>query len=136
MAKSGSSYSISIGGQVRDSVVVAGSRNVVTQHGRSIALPPADTVDIRAELAALRAALEPLQPPDAGKIERAFADADEELEKPEPDKGEIGRAIERILGYAGKAAAFSTAAATLAPHIAAIAAWLGTGWERLLDMVA
>jgi hypothetical protein len=68
-------------------------------------LPPAHTVDVKAELAALREALAGLQRvPDRGKLERAMQDAVEEAAKPEPDKEEVGGAVERVVKYAKDAA--------------------------------
>jgi hypothetical protein len=123
-------------GSITGSVVVAGSGNTINAKLR-VELgkeppPAADTVDIRAEFAELRKVLEQLETPDQGKIRRALDDAGEELAKPEANKAEIGGALKRALDHAGKVANLGNEAVKLAPHIAKLAGWLGTGWASLL----
>jgi hypothetical protein len=87
--------------------------------------PPPESVDIKAELVALRVALAQLAAPDARKIENAIGDAEDELQKPVPDKDEIGEALDRAIGYAEKAEGFVTAAEKLVPQVARVAGWPG-----------
>ena len=65
---------------------------------KQVPLPPADQVDVKAELAALRAGAcrtaEACQ--IARELDRAIEDAVDETAKPEPDKEEVGQALERV----------------------------------------
>jgi hypothetical protein len=123
-------------GSITGSVVVAGSGNTINTKLRvalqNKAASVTDPVDIRAEFAELRKILEQLQTPDQGKIRRALDDAGEELAKPEANKAEIGGALRRALGYAGKLADLGDEAMKLAPHIHKLADWLGSEWSNLL----
>ena len=123
-------------GPITGSIVVAGSRNTIKAKLRVelTGKPPGadEPVDVRAEFAELKKALEQLQTPDQGKIERALQDADEELAKPEANKIEFGSALKRALDYAGKVASLGDEAVKLAPHINKLATWLGTEWSILL----
>jgi len=65
----------------------------------------------------------------------AFEDAQEELKKPEPNKDEVGQAIDRALNYAQKANGFVEAIDKLRPHVTNAAAWLGENWYKLLSLV-
>jgi hypothetical protein len=132
MAKGPGKRSVSIGRDAQNAVVVTGDRSTVTQTLTRISLPAPESVDITVELAALRAALAQLAAPDAGKIENAISDAEDELQKPAPDKDEIGRALDRAIGYAQKADGFATAAETLVPHVVQVVGWLGRAGAALL----
>ena len=124
---------VAIGGSVTNSAIVAGDHNVV--HWTKTTLPPAEDVDIHAELAALRAVLEALATADAAKIGRAMDDAEEEAGKAEPDKKEIGGALDRALEYAEKADGFAAVTEKLVPRVKAIVGWLGEHGPRLLKFV-
>jgi len=124
-------------GSITGSVVVAGSGNTINARLR-VELgkgppPTAEPLDIRAEFAELRKILEQLQTPEQGKIRRALEDAGEELAKPEAHKAEVGGALKRALGYAGKVASLGDEAVKLAPHIYKLAEWLGSEWSSLLS---
>ncbi|MCP4402886.1 MAG: hypothetical protein GY801_36990 [bacterium] len=88
-----------------------------------------------AELKAIREALAQIQSPDKRKIENALSDAEEEINKPQPDKDEVGQALDRALNYAKKAEDFSGVMQTLKPHIANAAAWLGSNWHNIVSVV-
>lgn len=123
--------SVSIGRDAVGSSIVTGDHNVIrTQYQGS--LPPADQVEIKAEVTALRETLAALGAPDQGKLERALADAEEEAAKPAPDPDEIGGALDRAIGYAKKANGFAEQAAKLKPHLEAACSWLGQNWHKLL----
>ncbi len=132
MAKGQGKRSVNVGRDARNTVIVTGDRNTVTQTLKRVSLPPPESVDIKAELAALRAALAQLAAPDARKIENAIGDAEDELQKPAPDKDEIGKALDRAIGYAQKADGFATAAEKLVPRVVQIAGWLGSAGLALL----
>lgn len=127
--------SVSVGGSVTDSVIQTGNENIATVQFQKAALPQRENVNIQAEVAALRELLLQLQTPDQRKIERAFEDVEEELEKPEPDKDEIGQALDRAVNYAQKANGFAEAINKLRPHIEKLVAWLGGNWYKLLSLV-
>ena len=111
-----------VGGNVSGSSIVTGDRNTVTTH---VALPPAGTVDVRAELASLRDMLARLNVPERGKLDRAMTDAAEEAAKPDPDKEDVTGALSRVAKAAKAADDFSEHVEKLAPRIAALASWLG-----------
>jgi hypothetical protein len=123
-------------GSITGSVVVAGTGNTINAKLRTELIKKApsaaDPINIHAEFAELRKILEQLQTPDQGKIRRALDDAGEELAKPEANKAEIGGALKRALGYAGKLADLGDEAMKLAPHIHKLADWLGSEWSSLL----
>ena len=110
-------HSVSIGGQVTGSVIVTGNRNVVTLDYQHVSLPPATSVDIRAELEAIRVALMGLATPDRRKIENALTEAQDEVAKVTPEKEEVGKTLERALEYAQKAEGFARSIETLKPHV-------------------
>jgi hypothetical protein len=97
-------------------------------------LPPPDTVDVRAELAALQELVCKLNLQDRGKLNRAIEDATEETNKADPDKEEVADAVGRIVKYAKAADDFDDVS-NLLPHIAALGSWLGTYGHALLTAV-
>ncbi len=127
--------SVSIGGSVTGGVIQTGDGNTASVQVQQAALPQPESVDIQAEVAALRDVLLQLQAPDQRKIERAFEDVEEELKKPEPDKDEVGQAIDRAINYAQKANGFAESIDQLRPHVEKSAAWLGEHWHKLLPLV-
>lgn len=127
--------SVSIGGNVTGSAIVTGDSNTVSVHYQQANLPLPNSVDMGAELQALRKALATLQTPDRRKIDNALDEAEEEANKPQPDKDEIGKAMERALSYAQKAEGFSGALETIAPRVEKATAWLGENWYKLLPLV-
>ncbi len=127
--------SVSIGGSVTGSAIVTGDGNTVSVHYQQANLPLSESVDMRAELQALRHALAALQTPDRRKIDNALDEAEEEANKPQPDKDEIGKAMERALSYAQKTEGFTGTLETIAPRVEKAAAWLGEHWYKLLPLV-
>ncbi len=120
-------------GDITGAAVIAGDNNtastVFTQHPA----PQAETVDLKAELAGLRALLADLRAPDRSKLDNALADADAECAKPHPDKQEIADAADRIVRCAKAADDFSEHAEKIGPRIVAVAAWLGPLGRALLS---
>jgi len=127
--------SVSVGGNAIGSVFVTGDQNVVTAKIEQVTLPPPETVDIAAEIQALREVLAGLDAPDARKIRNAFEDVDDELAKPKPNKDEVGQALERALGYAAKVEGFADKVESLAPRVVNAVSWLGENWHKLLAVV-
>ncbi|NMF67476.1 CHAT domain-containing protein, partial [Brasilonema octagenarum UFV-OR1] len=76
-----------------------------------------------------------LESPDRRKIENAFADAQEEVNKPNPDKNEVGKALDRAFDYAKRAEGFASLVEKLKPHLTKTTAWLGENWHKLLGIV-
>jgi hypothetical protein len=123
--------------QTRDiigSSVVTGDHNIVTTTMRQVAPAPADQVDVRAELAALQQLLAQLKNvPDRGRLGRAMQDAVEEVAKPEPDKAEVGNALERVTRCAKAASDFTENAEKIVPRLVALGSWLGPAGRALLN---
>lgn len=74
------------------------------------------------ELNALCEILAKLKTSDRRKIDNAFEDAQEELNNPQPDKNEVGKALDRAFDYAKKAEGFASAIAKLQLHLTNITA--------------
>lgn len=127
--------SVQIGSHATGSAIQSGDGNVASVHFQQAVLPKSEVVDIAAELAALRETLNQLESPDQRKIDNALEDAEEELKKSEPDKDEVGKALDRALSYAEKANGFAEAVDQLRPHIEKSAGWLGRNWYKLLALV-
>jgi hypothetical protein len=122
-------------GDIIGSSVVTGDNNVVSTRMTQYTLPPPDTVDVKAELAALRELVSKLNLQDRGKLNRAIEDATEETSKADPDKEEVAGAVGRIVKYAKAADDFDEHVTKLLPHIAALGSWLGTAGYALLKAV-
>ncbi len=115
--KTSQNRSVSIGGSAIGSAIQTGDSNTASVHFKQTTLPAPESVNIRAEIEALRSALAKLETSDRRKIDNAFADASEELKKPEPDKDEVGQALERALNYGKKAEGFFQLIEKLEPHL-------------------
>jgi hypothetical protein len=135
LSKPASDRSIHVGGSASGNVFQTGDCNIASVRYQHATLPPPESVDIRAELAALRGLLAQLDSPDRRKIENALDDAEDELAKSQPDKNEVGTALARALDYAQKAQGFVKAIETFKPHVVSIASWLGSRWHTLLAVV-
>ena len=121
---------------ITGSSVVTGDHNTVTTKMKQVPLPPADQVDVKAELVALREALAGLQKvPDRGRLDRAMNDVVEETAKPVPEKKYVGGALERVVECAKTADDFSDHAEKLVPRLAALAVWLGANGHSLLSIL-
>src|SRR5512133_1995463 len=97
-----SKNSVSIGGSVRQSALVAGDRNKVelAREATSGAPKETGTEEIIRAIVAARKHLEKLDTTDRGKIATALDDAQEEAQKPTPDKEEVAGMLERAVKYA------------------------------------
>ena len=129
--KGGQNRSVSIGGNATGSAILTGDSSTANINFQQVIPTPAG-VNIQAELNALREILAKLETSDRRKIDNAFADVQEELNKPQPDKDEVGDALNRALKYAKKAEGFAEAIAHLQPHLAKITAWLGNNRHESL----
>jgi hypothetical protein len=86
------------------------------------------SVDLKAELAALRQVLASLNGVDKKALTR-LEEAEEEASKPEPDGGEIEKLVEQATGYAKTVAGFAEQTGRLVPHLSKIAAGVGRAWS-------
>jgi hypothetical protein len=130
-----SNRSVSIGRDATGNVIQTGDDNVASVQFTQAMLPPPESVDINAELAIIRDLLQQLRCEDVNKIDRAIEDAQDEAKKSEPDRDEIGGALDRALKYAKQAEGFADTASKLQQHIANAVSWLGDNWHRLLPIV-
>ena len=127
--------SVSIGGSVTGSAIQTGDYDTANINYQQVSLPAPESVDIQAEFTALREIITKLETSDSRKIENAFEDAQEEIKKPQPDKDEVGEALNRALKYAKKAEGFASVVEKLQPHLTKTTAWLGDNWHKLLGLV-
>jgi hypothetical protein len=130
-----SNSSVSIGGNATGNVIQTGNHNVAHLTFTKTTLPPPTTVDIHKELAGLRELLSRLNAPDQKKIDRAVEDLQDELAKPEPNRDEIGSALDRALAYSQRAEGFAAVVEKLQGHVTNAVAWLGDQWHKLLPLV-
>jgi hypothetical protein len=123
-----SKNSVSVGGSVSQSAVVAGDQNKV-QLTREVPVGlPSEmaTEEIMQALQTLRELLERLDATDRGKIVRALDDAQEEAQKPTPDKEEMAGAMERVVKYAKTAHGIGEVVVEIQRPLSIIAGWIGT----------
>lgn len=131
--------SVSFGGDAVGNVVITGDRNKVKAQieakTKTVTLPAAASVDLPKELAAIRIILEGVGGEHASKVSHALDDASEEAAKPQPNRDEIGTALNRALDYAKRGTNFAEEVGKLVPHLVNAAAWLGSNWHHLLGVV-
>jgi hypothetical protein len=128
----GSDRSVQVGGSVTGSAVVTGDGNTVSVQFQQATLPAPETVDIQAELQALRAILASFDDPIASGVAQKL---EQEAAKPEPDKSVVAKTLETGLAYAKDLAGFGDAIDKLRPHVEATAGWLGQHGHKLLPLV-
>jgi hypothetical protein len=128
----GDNRSVQIGGSVTGSAVVTGDSNTVSVQFQQASLPEPETVDIQAELQALRAILAGFDDPIANGVAQKL---EQEAAKPEPDKSVVAKTLETGLAYAKDLAGFGDAIDQLRPHVEATAGWLGQHGHKLLPLV-
>ncbi len=134
--KSADNRSVAVGNDVIGGVIVTGDSNSAkVNYQKTTNLPAPETINIQAEINALREIITKLETSDRPKIDNAFEDAQEELNKPQPDKDEVGEALNRALKYAKKAEGFAGAIEKLQPHLSKITDLLGDNWHKLLGFV-
>jgi hypothetical protein len=74
-----------------------------------------------------------LKTDDQQKIVNTVTEAAGDAAK--PDKDEVGKALERALGYASKAADFGEKTGQIATHLQNAVGGLGDNWHKLLPLV-
>ena len=124
--------SVKAGRDIVGSQIITGDNNTAQMRDVSVQLTSGADVDIKSELDGLREVLQSLQAPDSGKIGRALQDAEEEVSKDEPDKNEVGAAVDRAVKYAKGASDFGDSIKKIAGHLGPIVSWLGTNWTKIL----
>lgn len=127
--------SVHVGGSVSKSIIQTGDKGNASLRYERISLPEPASVDMRAELSAIKEAILKLTTPDSLKIKNALDEAEAELEKPQPDKNEVGKALERALDYAKMAEGFASTVEKLKTPITNAVAWLGNNWHKILGVV-
>ncbi|WOD41901.1 hypothetical protein [Nodosilinea sp. E11] len=128
----GDNRSVQIGGSVTGSAVVTGNSNTVSVQFQQASLPVPETVDIQAEIEALKEIFASLNNPT---ITGAAEELALEMAKPEPDKEIIADALETGLKRIKKLTDFGEAIDRLRPHVEATAGWLGQHGHKLLPLV-
>ena len=128
----GGNRSVQIGGSVTGSAVVTGDSNTVSVQFQQASLPAPETVDIQAEIEALKEIFTSLNNPT---ITGAAEELAQEVAKPEPDKEIMADALETGLKRIRKLADFGDAIDRLRPHVEATAGWLGQHGHKLLPLV-
>lgn len=126
-----------VSGNANGAVLAAGNNIRIENHGdfSRLRLPDPQNVDMAATLQALREILTALPTPDQKKIHNALAEAADEMARPEQDRDEVGKALQRALEYAQKSGEFADRMEELVPHVKSAASWLGTAWHGLLNLV-
>lgn len=76
-----------------------------------------------------------IDPSESQAMETAMAEAEAELKESKPDKGKIGRALERAVTIAKGASNIKELLTLAAPLIKEAAGWLGAAGASLLSMV-
>lgn len=117
--------SVNIWGGVDGAVVNAGDGNQITMRVTHVLPPPAQEVDVAAEIAGLRALMEGLDTPERGMMGRAMEDAGEQAARPSPDKKKVADALERAVAVSKGAADFAGNAVAIEERVVRIAGWLG-----------
>ena len=117
-----SKSSISIGGSVSQSALLAGDRNEIrlTPERTSHASRQTDRAEITQALRTLR------ETKDRGKIHSALTDAEEEAQRPKPDKEEVAGELERVMKYATTENSIAEVVVELKRPLSIIAHWVGT----------
>ena len=128
----GDNRSVQIGGSVTGSAVVTGDSNTISVQFQQASLPEPETVDIQAEIEALKDIFASLNNPT---IAGAAEELAQEVAKPEPDKEIMADALETGLKRIKKLADFGDAIDRLRPHVEATAGWLGQHGHKLLPLV-
>ncbi|WP_240966763.1 hypothetical protein [Nodosilinea sp. P-1105] len=128
----GDNRSVQIGGSVTGSAVVTGDSNTISVQFQQASLPEPETVDIQAEIEALKEIFASLNNPT---IAGAAEELAQEVAKPEPDKEIMADALETGLKRIKKLADFGDAIDRLRPHVEATAGWLGQHGHKLLPLV-
>jgi hypothetical protein len=135
----GGDRQINIGGNAIGSVFVTGDHDKTdvssTVNLTKVTLPPPDSVNILAELSAIRGILRDIGGIHQESAVQALDAAVEQSSKPAPDKHEVGTALQRALQLAKEGVSFAANIQKLAPHVLNAAAWLGSNWHGILPTV-
>jgi len=129
-----SGRNVTIGRDAIGNAIVTGDHNTTSVKAEKIGLPRADSVDIQAEIAALRTAFSALNTDKKGRIETALTEAAEDASASNPNKNRVGGAIERALDYATEAEDFAEKSSKLVSTASNIVGWLGDNWTKLLPV--
>ena len=129
--------SVSVGGNLIGGAIVTGDNNITNVTFEKVELPPPEAIDISAELNELKKILKEINLPDKDiqKVNNAIEEAKVETKEAQPNRDEVGQAINRALNYAKKADGFADTIIKLKPHVLNVAGWLGENWSKILAVV-
>jgi hypothetical protein len=127
--------SISIGGNVSGSVVIAGDENTLENVTVGASPPPSDQAAVLQALEELRALLVEIAGRDSRRVGNAIDEAIDEAKDPEPRKSVIAESLKRALEVASGATAFLEQVGKLRPSVEALVRWLGPSFAGMLKSV-
>jgi hypothetical protein len=127
--------SISIGGNVSGSVVVAGDNNKLDNVTVGAPALPSDQAAVLQALEELRTLLVEVAGRDSRRVGNALDEAIEEAKDSEPRKSVIAESLERALAVASGATAFIDQVGKLRPSVDALVRWLGPNFAGMLKTV-
>lgn len=93
------------------------------------------TVDIKLEMSTLGELLEKLAGSIVGKVANVLSEARDELDKAEPSKDVVGRALDQAINYSKKDSTFSEIVDSLEPHVEKAVVWLGSNWLHIINLL-
>lgn len=104
----------------------------------SVQLPEPSETDMDVNLDAIREIVKALQleAEDAEYVERQLDNAKDEVDEAEPDKGAVGKALERTTKRLKEVGKLAGAISKLTPYAMALGQWLGKAyswWDRIGD---
>ncbi len=118
--------SVNVGGNAIRTQITTGDHNVAVSITTDPRLPAAETVDVSAELTAIRSVLDALEGRDRKKIDNALREAEDDATGEDPDRDEVGKALDRAVEYASKTAGFLDVVDKMRPHLRNLAGWMGS----------
>ncbi|HEV2550414.1 MAG TPA: hypothetical protein VGU20_24085 [Stellaceae bacterium] len=133
---SGASYSASIGAGARGSAAVAGVGNKVSVGVLPATARTAEGASAQREIAEIKRLLAAIVAAhDAPGVTHRLDEAANEMAKEEPDKKKVGSWVKTALELAQEGEEFTETASKIAPHVTALASWLGAYGAPLLSLI-
>ena len=120
---------------VGNAIATGDHATAIVTNPNNMVLPSPESVDIRAELAQLRALLVKLGGPNHKDTTLRLDVAEAEAAKPKPDKAEVGSNLAKAVSYAKDANGFLEQMNKLAPTLVRVGGWLGEHGAQLLALV-
>ncbi len=126
-----SNRGISISGNATGGVFVTGNQNSISASNQMVISNHNESVEIRSVIATLSEVLTNLPGDAKRKIARAFEDINDELASADPDRHEVGAALDRALRFAKSSDEFANAQPKLDENIGQVIKWLGADWSKI-----